>query len=228
MSGVERLRPLGAAGGIVFAVVAVVAFAIAPGPTSGYGPTVVAYYIAHGTAALWQAVLIGFAVVLFIWFAVTFAEQLSAGSLSIVFAAVTASLFLVAVGAYETLGEVYRHASFIDVSSGSYAAAHAVYDVGDGAGHLAAFIAAGYTASTAGALLKSAVPLRRLGWIGIVLAGVQLLNAPYQIFSMAHRSIVVGSVVLVAFIAWVGVISIVLVISLRRSRNAASVARAPI
>jgi hypothetical protein len=72
----------------------------------------------HGTAALWQAVLIGFAVVLFIWFAVTFAEQLSAGSLSIVFAAVTASLFLVTVGAYETLGEVYRHASFIGVSSG--------------------------------------------------------------------------------------------------------------
>jgi hypothetical protein len=228
IAGVERLRLLGAAAGIVFAVVAVVAFAIAPGPASGYGPTVVAYYTAHGTAALWQAVLVGLAVLLFIWFAVTFAEQLVAGPLSIVFAAVTASLFLVTVAAYETLGEVYRHVNVIDVSSESYAAAHAVYDVGDGAGHLAAFIAAGYTASTAVVFLSSAFPLRRLGWIGITLAGLQLLNAPYQIFAMSHRSIVVGSIVLIAFIAWVAVISIVLVISLRQSRTAAPVAGAPI
>jgi hypothetical protein len=117
--------------------------------------------------------------------------------------------------------------SLIDVSSGSYAAAHAVYDVGDGAGHLAGFVAAGYTASTAVALLNSAVPLRRFGWIGVALAGVQLLNAPYQIFSMAHRSTVVGSVVLVAFIAWVGLISIVLVTS-RRGGTRAPVVRAPI
>jgi len=212
----ERLRLLGAAAGIAFAVIAVIAFAIAPGPSSGYGPTVVEYYTAHGTAALWQAVLIGVAVVLFLWFVVTFAEQLSAGPLSIVFASVTAGLLMVTVGATETLGEVYRHVSFVDVSSESYAAAHAVYDVGDGADHLALFTVAAYVAATAVALLTSTPPRRRLGWVGIALAGVQLLNAPYQIFAMSHRSVVVSGVVLIAFIAWVFVLSILLLVAMRR------------
>jgi hypothetical protein len=212
----ERLRLLGAAAGIAFAVIAVVAFAIAPGPSSGYGPTVVEYYTAHGTAALWQAVLVGVAVALFLWFVVTFAEQLSAGPLSIVFAAVTSGLLMVTVGATETLGEVYRNVNFVDVSSESYAAAHAVYDVGDGANHLALFTVAAYVAATAVALLTSTRPRRRLGWIGIALACVQLVNAPYQIFSMSHRSVVINGVVLIAFIAWVFVLSIMLVVAVRR------------
>jgi hypothetical protein len=213
----ERLRLLGAAAGIAFAVIAVVGFAIAPGPSSGYGPTVVEYYTAHGTAALWQAVLVGVAVALFHWFVVTFAEQISAGPLSIVFGGVTAGLLMVTVGATETLGEVYRHVNFVDVSSESYAAAHAVYDVGDGAEHLALFTVAAYVAATAVALLTSTLPRRQLlAWIGIALAGVQLLNAPYQIFAMSHRSVVVSGVVLIAFIAWVLVLSIVLLVAMRR------------
>ena len=226
-----RLSLLGAAGGAVFAIVAVVAFAIAPGPSSGYGPTVVEYYTAHGTAALWQAVLAGVAVILFLWFAVTFAEQLSAGPLSIVFASVTAGLLMVTVGATETLGEVYRHVNFVDVSSESYAAARVVYDVGDGAGHLARLIGAAYVASTAVAILTSTLPRRRLAWIGFALAGLQLLNAPYQIFATSHRSAVVGSVVFLAFIVWVFVLSIVLVLAMRRgtthSAGATMFCRAP-
>ena len=213
----ERLRLLGAAGGIVFAVVAIAAFAIAPGPSSGYGPMVVEYYTAHGTAALWQAVLVGVAVILFLWFAVTFAEELSAGPLSIVFGALTAGLLMVTVGAYETLGEVYRKMNFVDVSSESYTAAHAVYDVGDGAGHLSGFTGAAYTASTGVALLASTMPQRRLGWIGLALAGIQLLNAPYQIFATSHRSNVFGQVILIAFIVWIFVLSIVLVLAMRRA-----------
>jgi uncharacterized membrane protein len=220
----ERLPLLGAAGGAMFAVVAIVAYAIAPGPSSGYGPTVVEYYTAHGTAALWQSVLVGVAVVLFLWFAVTFAAQLSAGPLSIVFASVTAGLLMVTVGATESLGEVYRHVSFVDASSEDYAAAHAIYDVGDGAEHLALFTVAAYVAVTAVALLASNLPLRRLGWIGIALAAVQLLNALYQIFSTSHRSVVVNGVVVIAFILWVFVLSIVLVVSLRGDAAAAPAA----
>jgi hypothetical protein len=218
----ERLRLLGAAAGAVFAVVAVVGFAIAPGPSSGYGPTVVAYYTAHGTAALWQAVLVGFAVVLFIWFAETFAGQLSAGPVSIVGASVTAALYMVTVGAYETLGETYRHLNIIDVSSSSYGAAHAVFDVGDGAAHLAGFTAAAYVSSTAVTILTSAMPQRRLGWIGIALAGIQLLNAPYQIFATSHRSTVIGDVVFLAFIAWVFAASVLLVVAMWRGATRAA------
>jgi len=54
LSGMQRRRPLGAAAGAVFAIVALIAFLIAPGPSSGSGAAVVDYYSAHSNAALWQ------------------------------------------------------------------------------------------------------------------------------------------------------------------------------
>jgi hypothetical protein len=97
---VQRLRVFGAAGGAVFAILVLVAFAIAPGPSSANGETVVEYYSTHKTATLWQAALIGLAFVLFIWFAETFAGQMSSGSVGVVSAAATAALYLVAIGAW--------------------------------------------------------------------------------------------------------------------------------
>ena len=58
-----RIRLFGAAGGAVFAVLTLVAFLIAPGPSSANGVTVVEYYTEHGNAAIWQAVLAGFGIV---------------------------------------------------------------------------------------------------------------------------------------------------------------------
>jgi hypothetical protein len=64
-----RTRLLGGAGGAVFAILTLIAFLIAPGPSSADGVTVVEYYTAHGDAAIWQAVLAGFGIVCFLWFA---------------------------------------------------------------------------------------------------------------------------------------------------------------
>ena len=65
-SGMQRRRPLGAAAGAVFAIVALIAFLIGPGPSSGSGTAIVDYYSAHSSAALWQATLVGFSAVLFL------------------------------------------------------------------------------------------------------------------------------------------------------------------
>ena len=54
LSKLQQLRSLGAAAGAVFAIVALIAFLIAPGPSSGSGTAVVDYYSAHSNAALWQ------------------------------------------------------------------------------------------------------------------------------------------------------------------------------
>jgi hypothetical protein len=54
------LRFFGAAGGAIFAVLALIAFAIAPGASSANGVAVLDY-AAHGTATLWQAGLVGIA-----------------------------------------------------------------------------------------------------------------------------------------------------------------------
>jgi hypothetical protein len=200
----------------VFAILVLVAFAIAPGPSSANGETVVEYYSTHKTATLWQAALIGLAFVLFIWFAETFAGQMSSGSVGVVSAAVTAALYLVAIGAWESLGETYGGTDIVDVPSEGYADAHVLYDVGVGATHLANFTAAAFVGATSAALITPAAPGRRLGRIGIGLTVVQLVNAPLQIAATSHWSDVVGVVVFVAFLAWLCAASAALVARMRR------------
>jgi hypothetical protein len=212
----ERLRLLGAAGGAAFAVLVLTAFAIAPGPSSAKGVTVVEYYSAHRTATLWQAVLLGFALVFFVWFAGTFAGRMSCGPAVLASAAPTAALYLVAIGCWESLGETYGGVEITSVPSESYGDAHVLYDVGVGATHLANFMDAAFIGATAAALLTAATPWRRLGWIGIGLTLVQLVNAPLQIFATSDWSDGVGAVVFLTLMAWVFGLSAALVVSIRR------------
>ena len=53
----DRLQLLGASGGAAFAILALVAYTINTGPSSGDGLTVIEYYSSHGTATAWQAAL---------------------------------------------------------------------------------------------------------------------------------------------------------------------------
>jgi hypothetical protein len=217
----QRFRLLGAAGGVAFALLTVASFAIASGPSSARGTTVIEYYSAHGTAALWQAVLAGIAIVCFIWFAETFARLVSSGSAGVIGAAVTAALYAVSIGCWESLAENYKGVEAISVSSEKVAAAHVLYDVGVGAAHLAGFGIAAFVGATAAALLTSGPPWRRLGLIGIGLAFVELINAPLQIFATSHWSDLVGVIVFVAWLAWVFAVSVKLVVSVRH-RTAAT------
>ena len=212
-----RIRLLGAAAGAVFAVVTLVAFLIAPGPSSPNGVTVVEYYTAHGDAAIWQAVLVGFGIVCFVWFAGTFAEAMSSANAVLVSAGAMAAVYLVTLGAWEALGENYKGVDIIYVQSQSYGDAHVLYDVGVGAAHMASFADAAFVGATTAALLTSAAPRRRLGGIGVALTVAWLINAPLQIFAGSGWSEVVGTIVFLALLAWVFALSVVLVISLRRT-----------
>jgi hypothetical protein len=210
----EQVRLLGAAGGLGFALLALVGVAIAPGPSSAKGVDVVEYYSAHKTATLWQAVLIGFAAVCFIWFAETFSRRMVAGPGVLVAAAVTAALYLVAIGAWESLGETYGGVDI--VPSESYGDAHVLYDVGVGATHMVNFAAAAFVGAAAVAMLPTGPRLVAL--LGIGLAAVQLVNAPLQIMATSNWSDVVGFIVFLAFLAWVFAASASLVVALRRNR----------
>jgi hypothetical protein len=216
----ERLRVVGAAGGCVFAILVVSAFAIASGPSSAGGATVAAYYSAHGTAVLWQASLIGVALIFFLWFAGVFADGTLIGRVVLLSASVTAALYLVAIGAWESLGEIYR-ASGSDLDEGD---AHVLYDVGVGATHMANFAVASFVGATAASLLTARRSGRLLGLLGAALAVVQLVNAPFQIAATSHRSDVVGGVVFVSFLAWVLATSVWLVL---RTRQGSLVVLAP-
>jgi hypothetical protein len=210
-----RIRLLGAAGGAVFAILTLIAFLIASGPSSANGVTVVEYYTAHGDAAIWQAVLAGFGIVCFLWFAGTFAAAMSPANMVLVSAGAMAAVYLVTLGAWESLAETYKDVDIVDVPSEGYGDAHVLYDVGVGAAHMASFADAAFVGATAVALLTSVAPRRRLGWIGVGLAVVWLINAPLQIFSASDWSDAVGVVVFLCLLAWVFALSVILVMSLR-------------
>jgi hypothetical protein len=171
-----RIRLFGAAGGAVFAVLTFVAFLIAPGPSSANRVKVVEYYTEHGNAAIWQAVLAGFGIVCFMWFAATFADAMSSTKAVLVSAGVMAAVYLVVLGAWESLGENYKGVDIVDVPSEDYGDAHTLYDVGVGAAHMAGFANAAFVGASAYALLTSATPSRRLGGIGVGLTVVWLIK----------------------------------------------------
>jgi hypothetical protein len=215
-----RFRLLPAAGGAVFAVVTLTAFLISPGPSSAGGATVVAYYAAHGDAAIWQAVLVGFGIFCFVWFAGAFAEAMPSANAVLVSAGAMAAVYLVTLGAWEALGETYNGIDLINVPSDSYGAAHALFAVGVGASHMASFADAAFVGATTVGLLTSARPWRWLGAIGIVLTVAWLINAPLQILATSDWSVTIGTILFLALLAWVFALSVVLVITLRRTPTA--------
>ena len=145
----------------MFAVLTLVAFLIAPGPSSASGLTVVEYYTEHGNAAIWQAVLAGFGIVFFVWFAGTFAQTMASAHAVLVSAGAMAAAYLVVLGAWESLGENYKEVDIVDVQSADYGDAHVLYDVGVGAAHMAGFADAAFVGATTAALLTSVTPWRR-------------------------------------------------------------------
>ncbi len=223
----ERVRLVGAAAGAAFAIVIVVAFAIAPGPSSAADVKVIDYYTAHGNAAIWQAVLAGFGLVAFVWFATVFSGWSPAGPAVLVSAAAMAALYSVTLGAWEALGENFKGVEAVDVSTETYRDAHFLYDVGVGAAHMALFMDAAFVGATTAALFTTAVPRRRIGLVGVVLTLIFLINAPLQIFGTAGWTDAVGTIVFLCLLVWVFVLSIVLVVSLQRDAGAAAGAAAP-
>jgi hypothetical protein len=213
----SRLRQFGAAGGTLFAVFVVIAYAIDPGPSSPDGPSIVNYYSTHATQGRMSAVLVGIAAVFFIWFAEMLAWQLAAGSPGVVGAGATAALYLVAAGCWEVLGELYGGGNGHFYASEVYADARVLYDVGVGAVHFANFTAAAFVGATAVGMIHSTGTWRRLGWVGIGFALVRLVSALIVVVSHSHWSAVLETIVFLGFVVWVFVMSVVLVVRVRQA-----------
>jgi hypothetical protein len=86
---------------------------------------------------------------------------------------------------------------------------------------MALFMNAAFVGATTAALFTTAVPRRRLGAVGGVLTLVFLINAPLQIVGTAKWTDAVGTIVFLCLLAWIFLLSIVLVRSLRRDARAA-------
>ena len=213
----ERLQLIGASGGAAFAVLALVAYLLNPGPSSGYGITVVEYYATHGRTTTWQAALVGVAAICLIWFAETFAGLLPLTPAGVVGAAVTAALYLVAIGCWNILGEIYGGVDITIVPSERFGDANVLYDVGVGAANMGHFAAAAFVGATAAAMLAAGTPWRLLGWLGMGLAAFRLISALIKIASTSSWSDAVATAGFFAFLLWVFLASVMLVLASRRS-----------
>jgi hypothetical protein len=180
---------------------------------------VVEYYATHATATLWAAVLFGMAAVCFLWFAETFAVRMSPGPVGVASAAATAALYLVTVGCWQILGEIYGGVDRIDVSSEGYSDAHVLYVVGVAAANMGHVAAAAFIGATAAAMLAAAAPWRVLGWLGIGFFAFRLISAFIKLASTSHWSDVVAIGGFLAFLAWVLAASVMLVVTMRAPRQ---------
>jgi hypothetical protein len=216
----ERLQLAGAASGAAFAVLALAAFLLAPGPSSSHGVAVVEYYAAHARATVWAAALVGVAAICLLWFAETFARRMSSAALGVAGAAATAALYLVAVGCWEILGEIYGGVDIIDVPSDGYTTAHTLQVVGVGAAHMGNFAAAAFIGSTTAAMLASAARWRALGLVGIAFTAARVISALIELASESHWSDIVATAGFLAFVAWIFIASAALVAHMRRGSAA--------
>jgi hypothetical protein len=213
----SRLREFAAASGTMFSALVLIAYAVDPGPASPIGTSIVSYYSTHATQTRIAAVLIGIAVIFFISFAEMLAWQLALGSAGLVGGAATAALYLVAVGCWEVLGELYGSGNGRLYSSDVYDYAQVLYDVGIGAVHFANFTAAAFVGTIAVGMMRSTATWRRLGWVGLGFALVRLSSALIVVIAHAHWSAVLETIVFIGFVAWVFVVSVALIVQVRRA-----------
>jgi len=212
----------------VFAVLTLAAFLIAPGPSSAKGLDVVEYYTAHGDVAVWQAVLAGFGIMFFLWFAGTFAAAMPSATAVLVSAGAMAAIYSIVLGAWDAVAETFKDVNIVDVPREGYGDAHVLYDVGIGGAHMASFANAAFVGATAAALVTSARLGRRLGAIGACLTVVWLINAPLQVFAGSDWSDAVGAIVFLSLLAWVFTLSVALFLALQREAAAEARAATPV
>lgn len=221
-----RLQLVGAAGGAVFAVLALAAFVLNPGPSSGDGVTVVEHYSSHGTQTLWATILVGLAAIGFLWFAETLAAATGVGPLGVAGAAAVAALYMTAVGAWSLIGEIYGGVDPLTVTSEGYSDAHVLHVVGVGAAHMGNFAAAAFAGAATAAIFASRVLPRWLAWTGVAVASFRLVSALVEVASTTEWSDAVAIAGFLVFLAWVFVASVVLAAALA-SRPAPGPAAAP-
>jgi hypothetical protein len=211
-----RLQLVGASGGAVFAVLALAAFLLNPGPSSGNGVTVVEHYAAHGTQTLWATALVGLAAVAFLWFAETLAAVTGLGPLGVAGAAATAALYLVAIGVWSILADLYGGVDPATVTSEGFSDAHVLHDVGVGAAHMGNFAAAAFAGAATAALFGSKTLPRWFAWVGVAVVAFRLVSALVEVASTTGWSDAVAVAGFLVFLAWAFLASVLLTAALAR------------
>jgi hypothetical protein len=218
-SGQRNARPqaqwdlVSTAGGMVFAVLALVAYLL----TGRMGANksnaeILRFFAAHKSAIEVQAILFGFAALALLWFAGRLAgllrgpaEEPTSRIPTIVVAGAAASVavFLVGVAAFTALAQ----------HSGSPGTSRSLFDLGELAFGLSAFTAATFLEGAAVGILRTGLLPRWVGLAGALLVSLLLVDGIVRTLSTSRGAAVLGAVTFFLFLAWVFLVSALLALA---------------
>ena len=213
-------RAFGAAAGVVFVILALIAFLIAPGPSEATDAKVFEYFNEHDAAILWQAALFGLSAPFFLWFAGTLAATIRRaeapdatllGGVALASAVGSASLYLVGIASWDALADAYGDTAGLESERPDLlGSSQVLFRLGLSAIEMANFTTAAFVGAAAIAFLSRRLLRGWLGWVGAVVAVVLLANGPLQVLSDSDAADVIGVLVFLLFLGWVLVTSVLL------------------
>lgn len=198
------------ASGMVFAVLALVAYLLTGRPSANKSNAeILRFFADHKTSIEVQAILFGLAALALLWFAGRLAGLLRGQTgeptsriptIVIAGAAASVSIFLVGVAAFTALAQ----------QSGTAGTSRSLFDLGDLAFGLSAFTAATFLEGAAVGILRTALLPRWVGLIGALLVSLLLVDGVLRMLSTSSGTAALGSVTFFLFLAWVFVVSALL------------------
>jgi hypothetical protein len=205
--------------GVVFVVLALIAFLLAGGPEAdATGDEIVSHFRENANAIEWQGALFGLAAGFLLWFggsvaaALRRAEGDPAGRLpaiAVAAAGASVALYLTGVGAWTALAK----------SSGEEGTTRALFDLGDVVFALSSFTAAVFVWALSTGIMRTRLLPDWVGWLGTVLTVYLVIAAFIDTLSDDAGPGITGQIAFLGFQAWVLITSVLLVLRVRRERT---------
>lgn len=223
-----RWERVAAATGVVFAILAFVAFIIEPNPASpgDSSEEILSFFTENDTTVFWQGLLFGAAGVFFAWFmgtlaaAIRRAEGDPAGRIPAILVIGTA------VGLSLYFGGVL---AWVSAAAGTdegleAGAARALFEVGVAAFTFADFAAIVILLAASLGILRTGLVPAWLGWIGLLAVVAFIIDVISRIFaddgffSSDPGTFTWGTIAFLAFLAWILLVSALLTQRVRAAR----------
>jgi hypothetical protein len=202
-----RAEQIALASGVVFVVLALVAFVVASGPDGGATDSeILSYYRDNDTAVKWQALFFGLAGAFFLWFGGTVAAVIRraegdpAGRLpAIIVASVAAAtaLFSVGVGSWLTVAETGDGV--------------ALYHLGESVFGIVDFVAAAFVWAVSLGIMRTRILQEWVALLGTALVVLLLVDGVVQAFGDSSAAQTLTQITFFAFLVWVFIASSLLV-----------------
>jgi hypothetical protein len=210
-----------AASGAVFAVVALIAFLVATGPSdTSTSESIFSYFAANDGRVEWQAALFGVAAVFLFWFAAVLGEAFRTVSdggrryAGLLLAGAAGAVALYSGGVASLLALALSDGGADGRTPDGFAltVTRTLWDIGDATFTMSNFAAATFLLAAAAGILVTRTLPAWVAWAAVVAGAYLLVNGVAQALSNSDFVSTMGTIALLVFLAWAFLASIALTI----------------